>query len=345
MIAFSGGRDSALLLAAAVGVARSRELEPPLALTLCYPRAPESEESAWQAKVLGHLAAQAAWQRIELSNELDLIGPVATPYLLDARAPLFPPNAHSVAPLAERARGGTLVMGIGGDELLLPQRWQSLNDLLAGERPPELRDVRRLAAALLPARVRGWLDAARFDAGSELPWLRPEGRRRLRRLLAETPDMPVRFDRALVQVARARYLALGLATIARIARAHGARLSAPLLDQRFVTALARSRGRRGWPSRTAAMRALASDLLPDEVLARRSKASFGGAFFTDTTRAFAARWSGRGLDDSIVDPEVLRTIWLGPSPDYRTGMLLQAAWLHDSLARDAEPRPRSALAA
>jgi asparagine synthase (glutamine-hydrolysing) len=77
------------------------------------------------------------------------------------------------------------------------------------------------------------------------------------------------------------------------------------------------------------MNALARDLLPTEVLGRKSKASFNRIFFGQESRAFAAGWSGRGLDDTLVDPEALRSEWLSEVPDFRTSLLLQSAWLTD----------------
>ena len=337
VVSFSGGRDSALLLAVSSRVARSQGLELPIPVTLRYPHAPDTEETFWQEAVIAHLELPS-WERIELTTELDFVGPVAAEQVLREKAPLYPANAHSVVPPADRARGGTVMVGIGGDELFSPHRWQPLNDVLARRRWPQVGDARRLAAAALSPGLRGWIDAARHDVSSELFWMRPEARRRVRRLLAETPDQPVRFDRAVARVTRMRYLELGLAAILRITRSREAELAVPLLDPRFVAALARARGRRGWSTRTAAMRALGSGLLRDEVLARSTKATFTGAFFTAATRAFAAHWSGEGLDSSLVDPAALRANWLGPKPDFRTAVLLQSAWLHDELARRPDAR-------
>ena len=79
------------------------------------------------------------------------------------------------------------------------------------------------------------------------------------------------------------------------------------------------------------MRALAGDLLPDHVLARRDKARFNQVFFGARTRAFAERWSGGGVDPELVDSEALRRIWLGDDHDWRTALLMHAGWMHDEL--------------
>jgi asparagine synthase (glutamine-hydrolysing) len=87
------------------------------------------------------------------------------------------------------------------------------------------------------------------------------------------------------------------------------------------------------------MNALAGDLLPANVLGRTSKAYFNRVFFGEHTRAFAASWSGEGLDERLIDPEALRREWLSEVPDFRTSLLLQSAWLADHYAaidRDLE---------
>ena len=123
----------------------------------------------------------------------------------------------------------------------------------------------------------------------------------------------------------------------RLAQAGGHRVEAPLLDPGFVGAFARAGGAGGWGGRTATMDALARDLLPAEVVGRTSKAYFNRVFFGEESRAFAAKWSGRGLDETLVDPEVLRREWLSEIPDFRTSMLLQSAWLADrELVVDSE---------
>jgi hypothetical protein len=86
------------------------------------------------------------------------------------------------------------------------------------------------------------------------------------------------------------------------------------------------------------MSAIAGDVLPRELIERRTKAGFNRAFFASYSRAFAESWSGAGVDESLVDPEALRAEWLRPVPDFRTAMLLQAAWL-DQRRADAGERP------
>jgi len=67
--------------------------------------------------------------------------------------------------------------------------------------------------------------------------------------------------------------------------------------------------------------------LPDAVAARRSKAHFNDAFIAGHTRAFAAGWTGAGVDDTILDADRLSLEWRAEHPDPRSLMLMQAAWL------------------
>jgi asparagine synthase (glutamine-hydrolysing) len=137
------------------------------------------------------------------------------------------------------------------------------------------------------------------------------------------------WDTAIRHVAARRDVVLPFRAMQRLAHASDHRVDAPLLDPGFVGALARAGGHGGWGGRTAIMNALARDLLPPNVVGRTSKAYFNRVFFGDESRAFAAAWSGQGLDDTLVDPESLRREWLSEVPDFRTALLLQSAWLAD----------------
>jgi asparagine synthase (glutamine-hydrolysing) len=75
------------------------------------------------------------------------------------------------------------------------------------------------------------------------------------------------------------------------------------------------------------MRLLFDDLLPDDVLARKTKSTFDQAFWSGWSQAFAADWTGAGADPDLVDVEALRLEWASPDPDPRSFTLLQAAWL------------------
>lgn len=70
----------------------------------------------------------------------------------------------------------------------------------------------------------------------------------------------------------------------------------PLLDAQVTSALGLAGGVFGFPDRTDAMRWLFSDLLPDSVLSRRTKARFNRVVFNEHSREFVSRWTGAGID-------------------------------------------------
>jgi asparagine synthase len=333
-VAFSGGRDSSLLLAVAAHVCAREGIEPPLPITLCMPTpVTEADEREWQELVLDHLKIPD-WHRIEIGGELDLVGPYARRHLIRDGL-LFPANAHSVVPMLEAAGDRCLIVGLGGDELLSPLQWRPVHDLLGRRRQPQPRDLVRLGAGVVPRAVRGLLRPSCAKQLEAMEWLRVDTRRRLERASRRGFEEPVRWDTAVRHVAARRDVLLPFRAMQRLADAGGHRVQAPLLDPGFVGAFARAGGAGGWGGRTATMDSLARDLLPPRVVGRTSKAYFNRVFFGEETRAFAAAWSGRGLDETLIDPEALRREWLSEIPDFRTSMLLQSAWLADrGLASD-----------
>ena len=323
-VAFSGGRDSSLLLAAAVRAAASQGSEPPIAVTIRSPGEARSDESRWQELVLDHLGVENRVV-VDVADELDLVGPVAA-LELRRRGVLFPANSHGFSPLLEHASGGSMLVGLGGDELLSGHRWTHVNDLLARRRRPTPRDAARLAVAALPSGVRGRVLAVqrRFEVPG---WLRPEAAQQLRRLHDVEANEPVRFDRVVEHAARVRTVLLAAESLQRLSS--DVQVVAPLLDPRFVAALSTAGGPRGFGGRSAVMRAIASDALPEALLDRRDKARFDATYFGEPARRFAREWSGGGVDTALVDPDALRREWLEPRPDFRSALLLQVAWCHD----------------
>lgn len=335
-IAFSGGRDSSLLLAVAALVCRRAGVEPPLPITLCMPSlVEEANEWEWQELVLEHLQIPH-WHRIQINGELDLVGPYARRHLLRDGL-LFPANAHSVLPMLEAAGDRCLIVGLGGDELLSPQQWRSVHDLVGRRREPQPRDLVRLAVSTVPRPIRALARPGPAMDLEQMDWLRPTARSRIDRLARRGFEEPVRWRAAIRHAAARRDVVLPYRAMQRLAHANRARVKAPLLDPRFVGALARAGGYGGWGSRTATMDALSGDLLPAKVAQRTTKAYFNRVFFGEESRAFAAAWSGRGLDEKLVDPEALRREWLSEVPDIRTALLLQCAWLAEQEHTDREP--------
>lgn len=66
------------------------------------------------------------------------------------------------------------------------------------------------------------------------------------------------------------------------------------------------------------------DVLPSDLRARRTKASFDGAFWHEHSRELVRRWDGGGVDESLVDVDALAAEWRSQSPDPRTFTLLQS---------------------
>jgi Asparagine synthase len=312
LVSFSGGRDSSAVLAVATRAARREGLADPIPATIRAPAAPAAEESRWQEMVVAHLGL-SDWLRPEFSGELDLVGPVAAA-AMRRHGLLWPFNAHFHVPILEAASGGTVLTGIGGDELFRAA---------ATTRPQ--RRARSIALYLAPRAVRRrWYGRASVELH---PWLTASGERAGRRALAawEAAE-PRRLRPRLRHVRAARYLRIGTASLDLLARDAGAAVAHPLLDLRVWAALGSGPAHR---DRTAAMRAVFGPLLPAELLARTDKACFDEVFFHDHSRAFAAGWSGAGVPGALVDAGALRRHWHGEAPRAQSYTLLQAAWLAD----------------
>jgi asparagine synthetase B (glutamine-hydrolysing) len=336
LVSFSGGRDSAAVLAIAALVARRDGLALPIPATYRFPGAPASREDGFQEDVVRHFGL-ADWVRITMSSELDSIGPVAQS-VLRRHGVLWPFNAHFHTPLFERAAGGSLLTGIGGDELLGPQRWYAAQRVLAGRVAPRPRHLRAVGLALSPVPMRRAVLARRHQL--RWPWLHPHVDALINRRRADwQARTPLRWDAALARWWQSRSRNVLSQTLALLAQDAGAQAVHPFLDPAVLRTAAARYGPRGPVDRSTAMRDLFGDLLPESVLARRSKAAFDEAFFSEHSRAFAARWSGGGVDRSLVDPEAIAAVWNAVHPDPRSFSLMQAAWL--ATETEDEPQERA----
>jgi asparagine synthase (glutamine-hydrolysing) len=320
-VSFSGGRDSSAVLAAATSAARREGHPDPVPISQRFPDAPDSEESAWQERVVAHLGLRD-WLRLELADELDYVGPVAR-RALGRHGVLYPFNAHFHVPMLELAAGGTLLTGYGGDDVLLAWRWQSEALVLSLRERPRLRGLPRLGYFLAPLPARR---AVASRATMARPWLTELGQRLFRQAIAREADEPRRFDMRVRWLARRRYLDLAARSKDLLAAEANAAVENPLLDHAFLAAVARAGGRFGPGDRTAAMRRFFSQVLPGDVLARPTKASFGDVFFREPSKRFLREWDGTTPFPELVDPEGMRGAWAGG--DTRTPrLLLQATWL------------------
>ena len=324
LVSFSGGRDSSAVLAAAVALARREGLSLPIAATNIFPTAPGTDEARWQEHVISHLGL-TEWVRIEHTDELDLIGPYAQ-RVLRKHGLLWPCNVHMHLPLLDVARGGSLVTGVGGDELFAAARRLRASTVLSGAERPRPRDALTVGFAFAPARVRRRVIAHREPVTAE--WLQPQARRMVTaEWAAETAAEPRKLRERLAWWQARRRLDVALAALELTAQDADVFVVHPLLSPGFWAAAGAAGAPHGFAGQTEGMRRLFGGLLPDEILARRSKAQFNETLWGSRSRAFAETWNGGGTPEEWVDRDLLARHWRGAHPSALSFTLMQAAWL------------------
>lgn len=317
------------MLAAATQMAREGGLPDPVPVTWRSTGVPTNDESAWQEAVVGELGLQD-WIKLETGDDLDFVGPVAAAATL-RHGRLYPPNAHLHEPLAAQARGGSLLTGLGGDQVFGLWRWSRAASVLGRRAAPAPADIPRIALAWSPPTLRRRLEARRATAAPP-PWLTPQAAQAVsRRLAAQAASEPPTWPERLAWQASRRWLALGLDCMAQLAADHDCELVHPLLDPGVLAAVGSAGGRFGFGSRAEALEALFPSLRPRSVVARRTKVHFNDVFAREPSRAAAARWNGSGLDPSIVDASALRAVWRERVP-IRSALLLQQVALEPGAA-------------
>lgn len=324
LISFSGGRDSAAVLAVAARLARREQLPLPIPATNRFPDVSASDESKWQELIVAHVRVDD-WIKLDFTDELDSVGPIAG-RALRRHGLLWPFNAHFHVPLLEAAQGGFLLTGIGGDEALSASRWARASAVMSGQVLPVPRDLMRVAFALSPRPVRRRVLRRRIPAS--YPWLRERARREVSAAwAAEAAGEPIRWRARFGWCQGLRYLKVGISSLAVLAADAEVRIVHPLADVRFSAALARLPRRRRFSDRTEAMGLLFSDVLPEQIIARTTKASFDGAFFNRHSQGLVKNWQGEAVDCEIVNDRELQAVWTSPEPDARSFTLLQSVWL------------------
>lgn len=326
-VAFSGGRDSSFVLAVATRLARREGHPDPLPITRRFPEVPETDETDWQELVVRHLAL-TDWQRLAFTDELDIVGPFAAPLLREFGV-MWPASFASDLPMFDVVAGGSLIDGEGGDDVLGDEgfRVEPLARLIHRPRALNRWRLRQALAAIAPKALR-LKRARRSLVPIGMEWLRPEPWAEfVDTVAASLAEEPLPLDAALRRIPRQRAQTEAARTTAALAARHDVAVDSPLIAPGFVAALAADEGWLGHGDRTATLRRLAADLLPDQVLTRRTKGNFTIAYLGAPTRSFVREWDGTGLDDNIVDVDRLRELWLGDSPPAPTASLVQAAWL------------------
>ena len=148
-VAFSGGRDSSAMLAVADRLATREGLPRPVALSARFPEAPGTDEAAWQERAVEALGI-SAWERLALTAEdVEGIAP-AIQHALRRHGPLYPPNLGLFLALFAHAGAGSVITGLGGDELLGAWRHRGPADVLARRRPLGPGSLRPLLRPLVP---------------------------------------------------------------------------------------------------------------------------------------------------------------------------------------------------
>jgi hypothetical protein len=323
LVMFSGGRDSSVVLAVAARVARREGLPLPVPSTDAFPGFADTHEAEWQRLVLDHLRLTELIVHTS-DGQLNLLGPMVQGSIR-RHGLIAPAGCHLFLPTLRDAAGGSVLTGNGGDALFNGGSFARLRAVAARAQRADARTPLILARALAPKRLRRAVARRRLP---ELPsWLTPAARELMRDLLAdEGASEPPRWDAYVRWWSRHRYAVAARQAAQILAKAHDVQVEDPLMAPRFLAALARRGGARGWGTRTAAFLTLFSGLLPERLLTRTSKAVFTRAYWSHDARHFINTWDGTGLPLDLVDVDGLRSVWAREAPDARTGLLLQAAW-------------------
>lgn len=322
LVSFSGGRDSSAVLALATHVARRDGLPDPIPASNLFTSIPAADERHWQELMIRHLRL-ADWLRIELTDELDVLGPLAAG-VVARHGVLAPFNSHFQIPLLQRAAGGSVLTGVGGDEVFEPTERAVLARLLSWRRLPSRRHAGSILGALAPRTVRE-RRISQALAPDPLGWLQPEVHRRIAAASASWhAGEPVSYDAALrTWWWRSRQLQANIAGKRLLAADYGVQMLHPFADPLFLSAYGAGRGPAGPPGRTWALRELFGDVLPPEMIERETWGSFNGAFWTATARSVVAGWDGTGADPELMDADALSAEWRREDPDWHSFSLAQ----------------------
>jgi asparagine synthase (glutamine-hydrolysing) len=324
-VEFSGGCDSSLVLCSAVRACAERGIDPPVPVTLRYPKLPETDESEAQEFLVRHLGL-VEWQVIEVDDEVDMLGPAAWPWL-HAHGPVFPPLLLGRSLVYRDCRGGLVLNGEGGDEILGPRRIAAAALVVAALRRGSVpsRGAFRSLAELLPVRT----TAGRVDRLLGIaPWLTAQARAELTpRLRQDLAPEPLAIADALWTHRERRLVVSIQRSLMWFVQCLGAQAASPLLDPAFIASIPRHVRRRDVRDRTTVLERHFADLLPRPIRTRRSKSNFVRAYFGRHSRAFTDAWTGEGVDPRLVDVDVLRAEWRKERPSGLSMALLQHAWL------------------
>jgi hypothetical protein len=334
-VMFSGGRDSSLVLATAVHVARRDGLDLPIPTTDVFPGFPETDETEWQRLVLDDLSLTEHVRR-RYGQEMSFLGGFVRESIR-RHGLMAPAGVHLLEPTLKDARGGSVLVGHSGDGLFNGGSFARLRAVATRRSRATIRSPLMLARGLAPRPVRHAVAVRRLRG---LPtWLRPEALEALKDLLAaDDATEPLRWDDYVTWLARRRWVVCSGQVMNKLAATHGVSLVDPFRNASFLAAIARRGGALGWGSRTHLFGALFSELLPKPIISRETKAVFTRPYWGGDAREFVSSWDGRGVPTGIVDVDVLRSVWTQERPDARSALLLHAAFVA-SLGHGEVPDP------
>jgi asparagine synthetase B (glutamine-hydrolysing) len=309
LVSFSGGMDSSFVLAGAIHAARENGLPEPIPITWRFTRAPAADETQRQRAVVAALRVRSHVV-LEAGDDLDLIGPVATGFLAGFGLRM-PSNLYVHLPLIAAAAGGSLLTGVGGDQVLFghPPQPQSLRGRLRRATPPPV----------LATRMR-W-------RGDLFPWLTATAsRRQTARWLAERRDRPASGLPRMRYNATRRAVATTVAAFDEMGLVHDAVVRHPFLDPAVQAALAGVLDDRPGLRRHELLTAASAGILPAVVTALHPKARFDEAFIRPATARFIRRAPDPDHLPPGVDVRALRRFWAANPLSTRTAPLIQHMW-------------------
>ncbi len=297
-------------------------------MTYRYANAPRADERRFQEIVVRHLDLDD-WLVVDLDDDGDLLGAPATSALRTV-GPMFPPGSLAHVGALRRLDDGLLLSGEGGDEIFRARRISTIAILARLARHAETPTRARLQNSfemLGPRRLREVAMLARLEREYAPDWLAPDVRRELLgRLAGLDAAEPLGGSAYLRYAAALPWVQVGHHNVRALHARFGLQWETPLFDPGFLGALARTHWHH-FRGRTEILRLHFADLLPVEIIERRTKGLYNEAYLGRRTREFAEGWDGSGLPDDI-DARWLKHHWCTADDIHAgTAPLLHQAWL------------------
>ena len=328
-VLFSGGCDSSLILAAATAACRGTGHADPVAVTYRYSSVPAADERRYQELMVERLGL-GEWIVVDLDDDGDLLGEPATAALRE-HGLVWPPAVLAHTAVLDRLDPGLVLSGEGGDEVFGPRRVTPVLEegmrVRHGGRPSRAA-ARAVRYVVAPRAWRARQARAGVSRAYAPDWLAPELRDDLvRRLGALDALEPLRPSRYFDYSMSLPWVWIGRRNVRAVHARFGLRWEAPLYDPTVHGALAGSVRWHEYRGRVTILRRHFAELLPAEIVERRTKGFYNAAYLGASTREFARRWTGRGLPEGV-DAEWLKEHWTSAEQIHAgTSLLLHQAWL------------------